>query len=144
MATFKGQLETKTGTSTSDILYPKTSVDQVDGLPTPTSSDNGKFLGVSSGAYALVTGGSGGMTNPMTTANDIIIGGSGGTPARLGKGSNNELLGINSSGNIAYGKNLPILTTAPSSANTGGGAIIVILSSEPSTKYSGYLYVILG
>lgn len=58
MATFKGQLETKTGTSTSDVLYPKTSVDQVDGLPTPTSSDSGKVVGVnSSGQYVLTTAG---------------------------------------------------------------------------------------
>ena len=66
MATYKGQLETKTGTSTSDILYPKTSVDQVEGLPTPTSSDNGKVLGVSSGSYALVSSG-GGTAYPTVT-----------------------------------------------------------------------------
>lgn len=74
MATFKGQLETKTGTNTSDVLYPKTSVDQVDGLPTPTSSDNGKVLGVSSGSYALVSsGGGGGSAYPTVTISQSQI-----------------------------------------------------------------------
>lgn len=30
-------------------------LDKVDGIPTPTSSDNGKVLGVSNGLYALLT-----------------------------------------------------------------------------------------
>ena len=37
---------------------------------------------------------------------------------------------------------LNYLTTAPSSANTSGMKIVV-LSSEPSTKYNGYLYIII-
>ena len=82
-----------------------------------------------------------GMTNPMTTSQDIIVGGSSGTPTRLAKGSNGTLLGVNGSGNLAYTNSLPIITTAPSSANSNG-LIIVVLSSEPSTKYSGYLYII--
>lgn len=36
------------------------------------------------------------------------------------------------------------LTTAPSSANTDGDLKFVVLSSEPATKYSGYLYFITG
>src|SRR5215211_427402 len=46
--------------------------------------------------------GGGGMTNPMTTANDIIIGGASGAPTRLAKGANNTYLGVNGSGNLAY------------------------------------------
>lgn len=38
---------------------------------------------------------------------------------------------------------LPYLTTAPSSANTSG-LKIVVLSAEPATRYSGYLYIITG
>lgn len=45
---------------------------------------------------------------------------------------------IDANGGIAY------LTTAPTSANTGGGIKIVVLSSEPTTKYNGYLYIITG
>lgn len=36
---------------------------------------------------------------------------------------------------------LPYTTTAPSSANNDG-IKIVVLSSEPATKYNGYLYII--
>lgn len=38
-------------------------------------------------AYTSVGGGGGGMTNPMTTAGDIIVGGVAGAPARLAAGS---------------------------------------------------------
>jgi len=41
------------------------------------------------------SGGGGGMVNPMTTANDIIIGGSSGTPTRLGAGSDKQILTSN-------------------------------------------------
>lgn len=37
-------------------------------------------------------GGGGGMTNPMTTAGDIIYGGSSGTPTRLAAGTNGDVL----------------------------------------------------
>lgn len=37
---------------------------------------------------------------------------------------------------------VPVLTSAPSSAYTGGGAKIVYLTSAPATKYSGYIYII--
>lgn len=42
-----------------------------------------------------------------------------------------------------YGVNgLNYLTTAPESANTSGQIKIVVLSSDPATKYDGYLYII--
>lgn len=37
--------------------------------------------------------------------------------------------------------NIPYMTTAPTEANTNG-LKIVVLASEPSTKYDGYLYLI--
>lgn len=113
-------------------------------FPVPTSNDSGKVVSVdSSGNFTLTTPQSSGMTNPMTTSQDIIVGGSSGTPTRLAKGNNGELLRVNSSGNVAYGNNLPIITTAPNADNTDG-LIICVLSSEPSTKYDGYLYIITG
>lgn len=119
------------------------------------------------------------MSNPMTTANDLIVGGSSGTPTRLAKsGINNYVLMSKSTGlawedvSVAlspYGtgapelvevagfdmsmgytsgqvghsaiSDLPYLTTAPSANNTSG-LKIVVLSSEPATKYDGYLYII--
>lgn len=60
----------------------------------------------------------------------------------------NSVVGFNSSANLCSGQvghsaisDLPYLTTAPSSANTSG-LKIVVLSSEPATKYDGYLYII--
>jgi hypothetical protein len=37
-------------------------------------------------------GGGGGMTNPMTTSGDVIYGGASGTPTRLGKGADTQVL----------------------------------------------------
>ncbi len=42
---------------------------------------------------AWSAGGSG-MTNPMTTAGDLIVGGASGTPARLAKGTDGQVLGM--------------------------------------------------
>ena len=46
------------------------------------------------------------------------------------------------SGSFTSGNSLPYLTTAPSAANTDGGLILVVLSSEPATRYDGYIYII--
>ena len=54
-----------------------------------------------------------------------------------------KLLAIDNSGFGTLTNALPIITTAPSSANSNG-VIICVLSSEPATKYSGYLYLITG
>lgn len=35
------------------------------------------------------------------------------------------------------------ITVAPTSANTTGKIQIVVLTSEPATKYSGYIYLII-
>ena len=37
---------------------------------------------------------------------------------------------------------IPYTTTAPTSANTDGGIRIVVLTSEPATRYDGYWYII--
>ena len=42
---------------------------------------------------------SGGMTNPMTTLGDVIVGGNSGAPARLAMGTANYVLGVNNAGN---------------------------------------------
>jgi len=42
----------------------------------------------------LVTPAGGGMTNPMTTAADLIVGGTSGAPARLAKGSDGQVLTV--------------------------------------------------
>ena len=57
-------------------------------------------------------------------------------------GTLDKVLGYDSIGNLVKSTNLPILTTAPTQANTEGGIIIVVLSSEPATYYNGYYYII--
>lgn len=53
---------------------------------------------ISNGLYDFIPfaggGEGGGMTNPMTTAYDLIVGGSSGIPLRLPKGSNTQVLTI--------------------------------------------------
>ena len=49
------------------------------------------------GSGDLVVSGSG-MANPMTTAGDIIVGTSGGTPSRLGMGASLQVLRVNAAG----------------------------------------------
>ena len=78
MSIFKGKLETKTGNNTSDILYPKTSIDQVVGMPVPTSADSGKYLGVdSNGNFALISGTPSGytvtITNGLSADHDVVL-----------------------------------------------------------------------
>ncbi|MCC7369651.1 MAG: hypothetical protein IT306_14575, partial [Chloroflexi bacterium] len=76
---------------------------------------------------ALGSGGGGGMTNPMTTQNDLIIGGTSGAPARLAKGSNGQILTVNGSGNVAW---------ATPSGGGGGAPIIKTISASASFTLS--------
>lgn len=67
-------------------------------VPIPVQADSGKVVTVnSSGDYELQTP-SAGMSNPMTAAGDLIVGGSSGTPARLGVGTAGQVLKSNGSG----------------------------------------------
>lgn len=52
------------------------------------------------GTETLVAGGAG-LSNPMTTAEDIIVGGASGTPARLAVGTEGQVLSV-SSGAVAW------------------------------------------
>jgi hypothetical protein len=64
------------------------------------------FCNVQNSPYSATTcGGSAGLTNPMTTAEDIIVGGVGGTPTRFAKGANGTFLGY--SGGTLQALSLP-------------------------------------
>lgn len=52
--------------------------------------------------YTPSGGGSGGMTNPMTAPGDIIVGGAGGAPLRLGVGASGQTLRVNASGALEW------------------------------------------
>lgn len=96
-------------------------------------SSTGLFKASQSGA-AYVNLIATGLTNPMTTSGDIIIGNSGGTPARLGIGSSNQILSV--SGGV------PVWTTS-----SAGGLTVPnfqTLTSGISATYttpSGCLYL---
>lgn len=60
-----------------------------------------------------------------------------------GGGAVSSVNGATGAVSIGDTTGLNYLTTAPNSANASG-LKIVVLSSEPSTKYSGYLYIITG
>lgn len=65
------------------------------------------------GTWSAVAGG---FTNPMTTAGDIIYGGTSGTPTRLGIGSSTSLLMGGATAPVwtaATGTGVPVLATSP-------------------------------
>lgn len=71
-------------------------------LPVPGTSDIGKVVTVDgTGDYTLATP-TAYMTNPMTAQDDIIIGGSSGSPSRLAKGTSGQVLSVNPSGHLAW------------------------------------------
>src|SRR5690348_16206867 len=76
-------------------------------------------IAVIGGAQATSTGGGGGdLVNPMTTAGDLILGGSAGAPGRLGAGSDGSILRVDPTSHLpAWGTNAPAwgnLTGIPS------------------------------
>jgi hypothetical protein len=66
---------------------------------------NGTVLGVSAGVMAFIAP----LTNPMTTAGDIILGGSAGAATRLAKGADSTVLTVDPT------THLPVWATVPSS-----------------------------
>lgn len=55
-----------------------------------------------------------------------------------------QATGSTASSTLGLTGKLPYLTTAPTADNTSGFLTIVVLPSEPDTRYSGYMYVITG
>lgn len=101
-ANLRGALtdELGTGASLFDGATPTSFVlTNATGLP-PTTGISGwpaNTSGVLSNNGSGVLSWGAGMTNPMTTTGDIIVGGTSGTPARLAIGSNNTFLWSNGS-----------------------------------------------
>jgi len=79
-------------------------------------------------AWPLAGGGSSGgsgMTNPMTTAQDLITGSTAGAPARLGVGSPGQVLTVNTDGAVAWG-----------AASSGTGILTAFSGAGLSTMQS--------
>lgn len=83
-----GTMATPTGTDGQGVFYSKN-----DKLPYFKNADGTEM--------ALYNNTSGFMANPMTTANDIIVGGSSGTPTRLAAGGEGSSLTV-SGGNVTW------------------------------------------
>lgn len=79
-----------------------------------------------------------GGTNPV---NMLDAGNTAANPTLAGTEAALESLKINGTSYKNQPSSMQYLTTAPSAANTDG-IKIVVLSSEPATKYNGYLYLI--
>ncbi len=69
---------------------------------TPTSAGRFYVLTSDTKAYFKSSGGTAFPLFPMTTLDDIIIGGSSGLPTRLAKGSNGHVLTISGSGHVVW------------------------------------------
>jgi hypothetical protein len=71
-------------------------------------------------------GGGGGMVNPMTTSQDVIVGGTSGTPTRVGVGANGQVLTVNAGvvswQNSASGFASPMTTIGDMISAASGGA----------------------
>ncbi len=87
------------------------------------------------------SGGGGGFANPMTTANDMIVGGTGGTPTRLAS-VNNSFLTTNGSGvegwaalPVAAGSQYQMATYAAGGATVSGDSALT--DNGTTLNYSG-------
>jgi hypothetical protein len=77
---------------------PNPTVARVNGVAVTGTPTSGQVPTATSGTSATwQTPASGGMANPMTAQDDIIVGGSSGTPGRLGKGSDGQVLTVDPS-----------------------------------------------
>jgi hypothetical protein len=94
---------------------------------TTAANDSAKFISEGSGNWRCVkyerANGqplvAGGLSNPMTTSQDIIVGGSSGTPGRLAVGSNGQALVV-SGGNLAYAGGEGIAEPVTALTNSSG------------------------
>ncbi|MEG7359918.1 DUF2793 domain-containing protein [Pseudomonas citronellolis] len=55
-------------------------------------NDEDTYYKYDGSSWAVFSSGGGGMTNPMTTAGDLIVGGASGAPTRLAKGADGQIL----------------------------------------------------
>lgn len=103
----------------------------------PVGSDGQVLTARSTATYGVdwETPSGGGMTNPMTTAGDLITGGSSGTPGRLGIGSSGQVLTV-VSGAPAW--TAPSGGSYPSPSTQTGNNTTGVFTFPLSSSYNDY------
>lgn len=99
-----------------------------DELPPTTEASAGQVLKLDSNKKPKWQNDTAGMSNPMTTAGDLIVGGTDGAPARLPKGETGQVLKVGETG-LEWG-----------SAGGGGGGIDTDVTIEIESNYSSTDY----
>lgn len=97
------------------------------GVTSLATNESAAIIYYTSTSVDAIGGGGTALTNPMTTEGDIILAGSGGTPTRLGIGTNGYVLTSNG-------------TTASWQAGGGGGGLTVGTSTITSGTNTRVLY----
>jgi hypothetical protein len=90
-------------------------------------------------ADSLTSGGSSGMTNPMTAAQDLIVGGTAGAPGRLGVGTSGQVLAVGSGGAVEWAS---AASTSFSLASFSGDALATINQGYSLVLVIGALLVL--
>lgn len=98
------------------------------------ASDNTLWLLTATTPIWVAVGGSGGLTNPMTTQDDIIIGGASGTPERLAKGADGQVLTVDPTTH-------ELVWATPSGGGGGGSISSGVYASRPAAGTAGALYL---
>ena len=116
------------------LSYPLKEVkDFVNNTVSVDSSDNAVQLVVANDTLKYRSEPDGALVNVPITSHDLPSGGSSGQVLKKNSGTNYD---------VGWKDNtVTVLTTAPTGNNTDG-VKIVYLTSEPATKYSGYIYLI--
>lgn len=99
------------GGSTSAVVHTPGYSATVAQLAVVSSNMNASLNLVSKGTGQVLVNGVALLTNPMTTAGDLIVGGAGGTASRLAIGSNGQVLSV-VAGAVAWGAGGSLVETS--------------------------------
>lgn len=88
--------------------------------------------------------GSGSLTNPMTTAGDLIVGGASGTPARLAKGSDNQILVVDPTTHLLAWANKSVSTGVAGRVGWYSAAELISAYSNTIFRDSSTGYIGIG
>lgn len=86
------------GTTTPEGVALQSEIPEIEANNQETTTATLTKLSIDGVNYAIESG----MSNPMTTSGDIIVGSTNGTPTRIAKGTTGQVLGIDNNGDVAY------------------------------------------